>query len=127
MDSAGAPPVALHLPCTLRHALRQSERLRTLLTDSGWDLAETADDGQCCGSAGAYSLLYPGTSNTLRDKKVAQLTVGRPAQIATANVGCCLHLAAGAKVPVRHWIEMWDEREASGQPIGRTAETDPAA
>ena len=126
MDSAGAPPVALHLPCTLRHALRQSERLRNLLTDSGWDLAETADDGQCCGSAGAYSLLYPGTSNALRDKKVAQLTVGRPAQIATANVGCCLHLAAGANVPVRHWIEMWDEREASGQPIGRTAETDPA-
>jgi len=126
-DFAGTPPVALHLPCTLRHALRQSERLRTLLTDSGWELAETADDGQCCGSAGAYSLLYPDTANTLRDKKVAQLMEGDPAQIVTANVGCCLHLSAGARVPVRHWIEVWDEREAAGEQNRQAAGADPVA
>lgn len=127
MNSRGVPPVALHLPCTLRHALRQSDRLRTLLTDSGWELVETADDGQCCGSAGAYSLLYPDTSNALRDKKVAQLTEGRPAQIVTANVGCCLHLAAGASVPVRHWIEVWDEHEAAGPSSGQADGSDPTA
>jgi glycolate oxidase iron-sulfur subunit len=106
--------VALHLPCTLRHALKGADRLRTLLTDSGWTLAETADDGQCCGSAGAYSLLYPGTSKALGERKVRQLTDSGAAQIVTANVGCRLHLAGSTPVPVRHWIEVWDELETRG-------------
>jgi len=33
--------------------------------------------------------------------------VGSP-WIATANIGCLVHLAAGAEVPVRHWIEFLD-------------------
>jgi glycolate oxidase iron-sulfur subunit len=127
---AAPPSVALHLPCTLRHALGRAERLRKLLADSGWRLAETADDGQCCGSAGAYSLLFPATSNELRDRKLAQLTAGEPGEILTANVGCRLHLAAGSDVPVRHWIELWDELEAAtGQATPaaeqNTATTDP--
>ena len=108
------PAVALHLPCSLRHALGRSDRLRSLLAQSGWRLAETSDDGQCCGSAGAYSLLFPETSAALRERKISQLTSGRPDLIATANVGCRLHLAADSPVPVRHWIEIWDEIEENG-------------
>jgi glycolate oxidase iron-sulfur subunit len=103
----------------LRHALKGAERLRALLAESGWRLVETDDDGQCCGSAGAYSLFYPGTSGALRDRKLSQLTAGLPAEIVTANVGCRLHLAAGSPVPVRHWVELWDELEAArgGGPV----------
>jgi glycolate oxidase iron-sulfur subunit len=130
MQVSAPPTVALHLPCSLRHALGGAERLRKLLVDSGWQVAETADDGQCCGSAGAYSLLFPATSNELRDRKLAQLTAGEPGEILTANVGCRLHLAAGSDVPVRHWIELWDELEAAtGQATPaaeqNTATTDP--
>jgi glycolate oxidase iron-sulfur subunit len=113
MRGADGPAVALHLPCTLRHALKGAERLRSLLAESGWRLVETGDDGQCCGSAGAYSLFYPATAGALRDKKVTQLSAGGPAEIVTANVGCRLHLAAASPVPVRHWIELWDELEAA--------------
>ena len=112
MRFAAPPSVALHLPCSLRHALGGGERLRKLLADSGWQLAETADDGQCCGSAGAYSLLFPATSNELRDRKLTQLTAGEPAEILTANVGCRLHLAAASPVPARHRVEAWDALEA---------------
>ena len=114
MEVAEPPTVALHLPCSLRHALGQAERLKSLLGDSGWRLVETADDGHCCGSAGAYSLLFPATSNELRDRKLEQLTVCGPGEILTANVGCRLHLAAGSPVPVRHWVELWDALEAAG-------------
>jgi glycolate oxidase iron-sulfur subunit len=123
MPASDGPSVALHLPCTLRHALRGADRLRTLLADSGWRLAETDDDGHCCGSAGAYSLLYPGTSGTLRDKKLEQLTTADPDEIVTANVGCRLHLASGSPVPVRHWIELWDELEAAAPDAVAAAST----
>ena len=36
-----------------------------------------------------------------------------PAVIASANVGCMGHLQGVTDVPVRHWIELIDERLAS--------------
>ena len=38
------------------------------------------------------------------------LTAGRPAAIASANVGCIGHLGGVAEIPVRHWIELIDAR-----------------
>ena len=32
------------------------------------------------------------------------------ALLATANVGCQMHLQSGSTLPVRHWIELIDER-----------------
>jgi glycolate oxidase iron-sulfur subunit len=34
-----------------------------------------------------------------------------PQQIVTANIGCQLHLAGKATIPVRHWIELLDNRD----------------
>ncbi len=62
----------------------------------------------CCGSAGTYSILQPALSAQLRSRKLAALQGAGPAAIATANIGCLAHLAAGAEVPVRHWIEFLD-------------------
>lgn len=112
-SAEASPAVALHIPCTLKNALHGGLRLRQLLTDSGWRLVETADDGQCCGSAGAYSLLHRQTADRLRKDKLDQLESGAPERIVTANIGCRMHLASGTKVPVQHWIELWDELEAA--------------
>jgi glycolate oxidase iron-sulfur subunit len=103
-----APPVALHLPCTLTHGLRRSDMLRDVLERCGLQLAATRDDHLCCGSAGTYSVLQPEMSGRLLDNKLAALSLERPACIVTANVGCQLHLATRAEVPVRHWIELLD-------------------
>lgn len=112
-DGAPGPEVILHVPCTLKNALRGEERLRRLLTESGWRLARTSDDGQCCGSAGAYSLLHPQTSQQLLRQKLDRLQPEEAAQeIVTANLGCGMHLAAGTSRPVRHWLEVWDRLEA---------------
>jgi glycolate oxidase iron-sulfur subunit len=112
-DGVPGPEVILHVPCTLKNALRGEERLRSLLTESGWRLARTSDDGQCCGSAGAYSLLHPKTSRRLLHQKLAGFDSEHSAQeIVTANLGCGMHLARGTSRPVRHWLEVWDRLEA---------------
>ena len=104
----GSPSVALHLPCTLTHGLRRSDLLREVLQRCGLNLAATRDDHLCCGSAGTYSVLQPQMSGRLLDNKLAALSLEKPSCIATANVGCQLHLATRAGVPVRHWIELLD-------------------
>jgi len=107
------PEVILHVPCTLKNALRADGRLRRLLVESGWRLAETADDGQCCGSAGAYSLLHPKTSRRLLKEKLGRLCPeGGADVIVTANLGCGMHLGSESPLPVRHWLEVWDRLEA---------------
>jgi len=100
--------VAIHSPCTLQHALEQPDLIRTLLGRAGFDIATTTEKLLCCGSAGTYSILQSTISEKLREKALHALAHDQPAVIATANVGCQLHLQAAAGVPVMHWIELLD-------------------
>lgn len=103
------PRIALHTPCTLQHAQRQPELLAQILSRAGYVLAATQDDHLCCGSAGTYSVLQRSASARLRTRKLAALEGDRPDIIATANVGCQLHLQSGTERPVQHWIELLDD------------------
>ena len=111
LDGRLRPPadpvkIAFHSPCTLQHAQRLDGVVENLLARAGFELTPVADRHLCCGSAGTYSLLQPAFSRELRDNKLAALQKPDPVVIATANIGCLTHLAGGARVPVKHWIEL---------------------
>jgi glycolate oxidase iron-sulfur subunit len=101
--------IAFHSPCSLQHGQKLPGLAEGLLTRLGYELTPVADGHLCCGSAGSYSLLQPVLARQLRDNKLASLAAGGPECIATANVGCQLHLESGTRIPVRHWIELVDE------------------
>jgi len=104
--------IAFHAPCSLQHAQQIRGVVESLLARAGYELTPVADAHLCCGSAGTYSILQPTLANMLRERKQASLHAGRPDTIATANIGCLMHLQAGAQLPVRHWIELLDDRLA---------------
>jgi glycolate oxidase iron-sulfur subunit len=66
----------------------------------------------CCGSAGTYSILQAELSGILRTNKLDALQANAPGVIASANVGCLLHLQQGTggqksgPIPVKHWVEV---------------------
>ncbi|QFU76386.1 glycolate oxidase subunit GlcF [Halioglobus maricola] len=101
--------IALHIPCSQQHALQQPDTTRAILSRAGFELVVTRDDHLCCGSAGTYSILQADTSERLRQRKLTALCGDTPEIIATANVGCQMHLGEEATVPVQHWIELLDE------------------
>ena len=103
--------VAYHSPCTLQHGQKLNGLVESLLEKSGIELTPVNDAHLCCGSAGTYSILQEELSLQLRDNKLAALLHNKPDVIATANIGCQMHLAAKAGVPVVHWIELLDDRE----------------
>ena len=104
-DRAG--PIAFHPPCTLQHGQRLAGVVETALRELGFDLRPAVRDANlCCGSAGAYSILEPAIATALRDQKLRALEETGAGTIASANVGCILHLAAGTTARVRHWIEV---------------------
>ena len=100
------PRVAFQSPCTLQHGLKIRGVVERLLERAGYELTPVADAHLCCGSAGSYSLLQPALSRQLKANKLAALQAEAPDIIATANIGCLLHLASGTERPVRHWIEL---------------------
>jgi glycolate oxidase iron-sulfur subunit len=106
----GAPKVAFHSPCSLQHGLKVRGVAEQILMDAGYFLTPVPDAHLCCGSAGTYSILEPGISQGLLRNKLHALHTGAPAQIATANIGCLAHMQSGTATPVRHWIELLDER-----------------
>ena len=78
--------------------------VEAILTKAGFKLVEVQDTHLCCGSAGTYSILQPDLSVKLRYNKLAALQAGEPAAIATANIGCLMHLEEADGVPVQHWL-----------------------
>ena len=106
--AAAVGRVAFHAPCTLQHGQKLPQVTEALLTRFGFKLAPVADAHICCGSAGTYSIFQPKLSDKLKRNKVASLQAGQPDLIATANIGCQLHIQSASKQPVMHWIELVD-------------------
>ena len=113
-DSRGT--VAFHAPCSLQHAQRLQGGVEILLQLAGYRLTSVRDSQLCCGSAGSYSILQPMLSELLRNQKLEALQAGRPDCIATANVGCQMHLQSGSDIPVCHWLNLCADALA---PVGR--------
>ncbi|OHC64257.1 MAG: glycolate oxidase iron-sulfur subunit [Rhodocyclales bacterium RIFCSPLOWO2_02_FULL_63_24] len=109
----GERELAFHSPCSLQHGLKIRGTVESLLAAAGYALTAVADSHLCCGSAGTYSVLQPVLSKRLLSNKLAALTAGAPAAIASANVGCMAHLQGATALPVKHWIELLDARLSS--------------
>jgi len=101
--------IAFQSPCTLQHGQKLAGVVESILQRLGFNLTPVADGHLCCGSAGTYSILQPELSRQLLDNKLSSLEAGNPELIATANIGCQLHLETKANLPVKHWIELIDE------------------
>jgi glycolate oxidase iron-sulfur subunit len=101
-----------HDACHLAHGqgLRAEPRL-LLARVPGLELVEPAERDLCCGSAGLYNVLEPGTAAALgRRKAEALLATGADAVVA-ANPGCTLQLEtyfeeAGRPLRVVHPVEL---------------------
>ncbi len=98
--------VAFHAPCTLVNALKLEGRVEKVLKQAGFEVLPGMQSSQCCGSAGTYSLLQPTLARQLRDRKLDQLQQPQPELIATANIGCLVHLNTASEIPVVHWLSL---------------------
>jgi glycolate dehydrogenase iron-sulfur subunit len=132
--AALGPPVAPRHPiarrvayqdaCHLAHAQGIRQQPRDLLRSiPGLELLPLAEADICCGSAGIYNLVEPGTAQQLGDRKIRLIDAVKPDVIATANPGCTLQLRAaaarlGREWAIRHPIEILDDSIRGGS--GRT-------
>jgi glycolate oxidase iron-sulfur subunit len=106
--------VAYHDACHLGHAQRITAQPRSLLRGiPGLALAEIADGGTCCGSAGIYNLVQPEAAAELAARKASNVRATGADLLVSANPGCSLQIAqalaaAGRPMPVAHIAEVID-------------------
>ena len=100
--------VTYHPPCTLQHGQKIRGAVEVLLGKLGITVRLCNESHLCCGSAGTYSMLQPAMSQTLLDRKLANILKTSPDEIVSGNVGCINHLQSGTELPVRHWVELID-------------------
>jgi glycolate oxidase iron-sulfur subunit len=101
-------------PCHLAHAQGVRKQPRELLKAIGVELVEMPRADSCCGSAGVYNVVQNEISMKILDEKMDYVSIVEPETVVTANVGCMLQLAAGAKrknmkIKVAHVIELLDQ------------------
>ena len=101
--------IAYHSSCTLQHGQKLGGTVEEILRRCGYLLTSVSDSHLCCGAAGTYMLTQPGLSRRLLENKLCSLENNEePEAIATANIGCQLHLASESRLPVSHWVELLD-------------------
>lgn len=90
--------VAIHVPCSQAHALRRPDVAAALLAHIPEVRITTLPDNRtCCGAAGVHMLQDPEMAEGLRAPKLDALAASGARYLVTTNIGCALHLAAGAK------------------------------
>ena len=108
--------IAVQDPCSLRNALRAEQTVYALLTRiPAARILPLAENHLCCGGAGAYPLRQPAMADLLRADKLAHLQKLQPAILATANLGCALHLSAGLRaqgldIEVAHPVVLFERQ-----------------
>jgi glycolate oxidase iron-sulfur subunit len=104
--------VAYHAACHLAHAQRITAQPRDLLAGiPGLRLADIADGGTCCGSAGIYNLVQPGPARELGQRKAAAVAATGADLLVSANPGCTMQISAalaagGTRMPTAHIAEV---------------------
>ncbi len=99
--------VAIQDPCHLRHVQKAHQAVYDLL-GRYVPVRVLDDEGLCCGSGGAYSVLRPGIAGDIRDRKLEAIHRSGTQLVASANPGCSMHLIA-AGVEVRHPFQLIDQ------------------
>jgi len=88
--------IAVQEPCTLRNVMGAKGSQQNLLKRIPHaEIVDLPGNAQCCGGAGSYTLTQPEMAARLRDDKIQSYKTIKSDYIATANIGCALHLAQG--------------------------------
>ena len=105
-------PVGVHVPCTQRNALHQSQAIFDVLNwIPGLETRQINPHGGCCGAAGSYMITQPEFSDALGDAMAERIIDSDVRTLLTTNIGCSIQLQArlreqGFEVEVIHPVTL---------------------
>ena len=104
--------VTYHDGCSGLRELGIKRQPRRLLTSvAGLSLTEMKESEVCCGFGGTFCVKYPEISNSIVEKKVANVAATGAPMLLAGDLGCLMNMAGklqrmGSPVAVRHMVEV---------------------
>lgn len=108
-------PITFHDPCHLKKSLGVAAQPRALIrANTRYDLKEMAEADWCCGCGGSFTLQEYEISANIGRRKQENIIKSQCTVVATGCPACMLQITdmlsqAGARVQVRHAIEIYAE------------------
>jgi glycolate oxidase iron-sulfur subunit len=115
--------LAVHLPCTQVNVARSESAMLALLRQVPLlDVQPLPRPPYCCGAAGSHMLEFPARAAELRDDTLQQVALLEPQALLSSNIGCRLHLAAGAdgQWPTQHPLTLLAQQLDTDHPATDT-------
>jgi L-lactate dehydrogenase complex protein LldE len=107
--------VAYHPSCHLLRGLGVREEPHALLRAiDGVEPVPVADQEECCGFGGLFSIKNADISGSMLDRKLEAITASGAERVVSCDLGCLLHLEGGlrrrgAAIKPQHLAELLDE------------------
>jgi L-lactate dehydrogenase complex protein LldE len=107
--------VAYHPSCHLLRGLGVRDQPQALLRAiDGVEMVAFADQEECCGFGGLFSIKNPDISGSMLDRKLAAIDASGADRLVSCDLGCLLHLAGGlhrrnAAIKTQHLAELIDQ------------------
>lgn len=130
VDAAFDGAITYHDSCSGLRELGVRAQPRDLLrTVRGLDLVEMKNTDVCCGFGGTFAVKYGELSNSIVERKTADVIASGARTLVAGDLGCLMNMAGklsrqGATTDVRHVAEILAGM-ADGPPIGAPEEPRP--
>jgi len=122
--------VAYHPSCHLLRGLGvRTEPAALIAGIDGVAQAPLADQEECCGFGGLFSVKNAEISTSMLDRKIASIEAAGAERVVSCDLGCLLHIGGGlhrrgSQVRTQHLAELLDEatsgvRAPAGSELGR--------
>ena len=127
VDAAFDGAITYHDSCSGLRELGVRAQPRALLrTVRGLDLVEMKDTDVCCGFGGTFAVKYGELSNSIVERKTAEVIASGARTLVAGDLGCLMNMAGklsrqGANTEVRHVAEILAGM-ADAPPIGAPEE-----
>jgi L-lactate dehydrogenase complex protein LldE len=112
VDAAYEGTITYHDSCSgLRELGIRSQPRALLNTVGGLSINELNDSEVCCGFGGTFCVKYPGISNKMVEKKIANVVNSGADTLLAGDLGCLMNMAGklkrqGSAIKVRHVAEI---------------------
>ncbi|HVZ02754.1 MAG TPA: (Fe-S)-binding protein [Dongiaceae bacterium] len=131
IDSAMAGRCTYHDSCSSLREMNVKAQPRSLLGKvKGLELAEMGDTEACCGFGGTFCVKFPDISNSMVERKTADIIASGAEHLLAGDLGCLMNIAGklqrqGSTIKVRHVAEVlagMTQDPAIGEPAVGKAE-----
>jgi L-lactate dehydrogenase complex protein LldE len=117
-----ATRVAYHPSCHLLRGLGVRDQPQAVLRAvRGVELVDVADQEECCGFGGLFSVKNPEISGSMMERKLACVAASGADRLVSGDLGCLMHLGGGLRrqgspLKVQHIAQVLDEALAGTSP-----------